>query len=82
METAVHGFESCGLWPCNRFKIRDDEYILIDEDNDVPLKSGASPICNGQGPEHKRTEEVDPQPSEAPLTCTPEKQLPCQTEER
>ncbi|KAK9883137.1 hypothetical protein WA026_001332 [Henosepilachna vigintioctopunctata] len=31
METAIHGFESCGLWPCNRFKIRDHEYVILVE---------------------------------------------------
>lgn len=31
MDSAIHGFESSGLWPCNRFKIRDDEFIVEDE---------------------------------------------------
>ncbi|XP_023235945.1 pancreatic lipase-related protein 2-like [Centruroides sculpturatus] len=28
----MHGFESCGLWPRNRFKIGDEEYVVLDED--------------------------------------------------
>ncbi|XP_023235947.1 pancreatic lipase-related protein 2-like [Centruroides sculpturatus] len=32
MDTNMHGFESCGLWPCNRFKIGDEEYIVLDKD--------------------------------------------------
>ncbi|CAH2096960.1 unnamed protein product [Euphydryas editha] len=31
MDKGIHGFESCGLWPCNRFKIRDEEYVTLDE---------------------------------------------------
>lgn len=33
METGIHGFECCGLWPCNRYKIRDEEYVILEEDN-------------------------------------------------
>ncbi|XP_070529630.1 tigger transposable element-derived protein 1-like [Cardiocondyla obscurior] len=32
METAIHGFESCGLWPCNRYKIGNDEYVILEEE--------------------------------------------------
>lgn len=32
METAMNGFEACGLWPCNRYKIREDEYVTLAED--------------------------------------------------
>lgn len=38
METAIHGFESCGLWPCNRLKIRDEEYVVL-SDNPVAISS-------------------------------------------
>ncbi|XP_061717591.1 uncharacterized protein LOC133525319 [Cydia pomonella] len=42
METAIHGFESCGLWPCNRFKIRDDEYVILNEDCEEQQNVGSS----------------------------------------
>ncbi|XP_023242766.1 probable multidrug resistance-associated protein lethal(2)03659 [Centruroides sculpturatus] len=32
MDTGMHGFESCGLWTCNRFKIGHEEYVVLDED--------------------------------------------------
>lgn len=33
METAMHGFEFCGLWPCNRHKIREEDYVVLDKDD-------------------------------------------------
>ncbi|KAK2579079.1 hypothetical protein KPH14_010928 [Odynerus spinipes] len=48
METVIHGFESCGLWPCNRFKIKDDECVVLDEDCEVP--PDVNPSTSSQKP--------------------------------
>ncbi|XP_023239967.1 nose resistant to fluoxetine protein 6-like [Centruroides sculpturatus] len=31
-DTGMHDFESCGLWPRNRFKSGDEEYVVLDKD--------------------------------------------------
>lgn len=31
MDKGINGFEFCGLWPCNCFKITDEEYVTLDK---------------------------------------------------
>lgn len=30
MSTALHGFEACGLWPADRHKIKEEEYVVVE----------------------------------------------------
>lgn len=50
MDKGINGFESCGLWPCNRFKIRDEEYVTLDENSDLnePAKVSQDRLIEGQ----------------------------------
>lgn len=43
MNTGIHGFESCGLWPCNRHKIRDEEYVVLDEVSNLSESETCTP---------------------------------------
>ncbi|XP_023244797.1 uncharacterized protein LOC111642658 [Centruroides sculpturatus] len=74
MDTGMHDFESCGLWPRNRFKIGDEEYVVLDEDANLSETAEVSQNLATER-QQEQTEEVEyPQLPEVPTTHPSEKQ--------
>lgn len=91
MDKGIHGFESCGLWPCNRFKIRDEEYVTLGENVDKePAEVSQDRLIERQQEQtdscttnkQENTEEFNPQTSETQTILSKKQQDQCLEENR
>lgn len=60
MDIAMKGFETCGLWPCNRHRIPDEEYVVLDENEmtqtDMQLSDPGPSTANVSTNAHDQTD--------------------------